>query len=150
MVPVRDSQLEVAVKKIQGLSPYLDEVEYLISARNWGYLQGFLGVFAEQETEFVDLIDGLYPTENPADQVCISTDCVIAITLRCIQSDIRSGGLMALCFGTRSFECAALTLHATDTEHTLTILWYHYCCYYYLTLLRALAQRCSTRHRTSF
>eukprot|EP00953_Heterococcus_sp_UTEX-ZZ885_P036512 18799-Heterococcus_DN1.PRE.6 len=69
MVPVRDSQLEVAVKKIQGLSPYLDEVEYLISAKNWNYLQGFLGVFAEQETEFVDLIDGLYPTENPADQM---------------------------------------------------------------------------------
>eukprot|EP00953_Heterococcus_sp_UTEX-ZZ885_P036518 18800-Heterococcus_DN1.PRE.5 len=72
MVPVRDSQLEVAVKKIQGLSPYLDEVEYLISAKNWNYLQGFLGVFAEQETEFVDLIDGLYPTENPADQTCSS------------------------------------------------------------------------------
>jgi hypothetical protein len=83
MVPVRGSQLEVAVKKIQGLSPYLDEVEYLISAKNWNYLQGFLGVFAEQETEFVDLIDGLYPTENPADQVytCINYTARTSCTL---------------------------------------------------------------------
>jgi hypothetical protein len=69
LVPIRDSQLEEAISKVQGLSPYLDEVEYLIEAKNWGYLQGFLGVFSEQEEEFVDLIDGLYPSDNPADQV---------------------------------------------------------------------------------
>ncbi|KAG5176905.1 hypothetical protein JKP88DRAFT_350886 [Tribonema minus] len=68
MVPVRDNQLETAVAKIQALNPYLEEVEYLITSKNWGYLQGFLGVFSEQEENFVDLIDGLYPTESPADK----------------------------------------------------------------------------------
>ena len=44
-----------------------DEVEYLITARNWDYLKGFLGVFATCEEDFVSLIDGMYPTEKPAD-----------------------------------------------------------------------------------
>lgn len=44
-----------------------DEVEYLITARSWDYLKGFLGVFATCEEDFVSLIDGMYPTEKPAD-----------------------------------------------------------------------------------
>lgn len=44
-----------------------DEVEYLITARSWDYLKGFLGVFASCEEDFVSLIDGMYPTERPAD-----------------------------------------------------------------------------------
>ncbi|CAM9267105.1 unnamed protein product, partial [Chrysoparadoxa australica] len=44
-----------------------DEVEYLIQARNWNYLQGFLGVFSSQEEQFVDLIDGIYPSQGAAD-----------------------------------------------------------------------------------
>lgn len=44
-----------------------DEVEYLITARKWDYLKGFLGVFASCEGDFVDLIDGMYPTSIPSD-----------------------------------------------------------------------------------
>lgn len=44
-----------------------DEVEYLITARSWDYLKGFLGVFATCEEDFVSLIDGMYPTERPVD-----------------------------------------------------------------------------------
>ena len=40
---------------------------YLITARSWDYLKGFLGVFASCEEDFVSLIDGMYPTEKPAD-----------------------------------------------------------------------------------
>lgn len=65
---VQDDQLLTSVKKIQALNPYLDEVEYLIVAKKWDYLQGFLGVFAEQEEEFVDLIDGMHPSLSPADK----------------------------------------------------------------------------------
>ena len=42
-------------------------MEYLITARSWDYLKGFLGVFASCEEDFVSLIDGMYPTEKPAD-----------------------------------------------------------------------------------
>mmetsp|Transcript_3342 Transcript_3342/g.5199 ORF Transcript_3342/g.5199 Transcript_3342/m.5199 type:complete len:319 (+) Transcript_3342:65-1021(+) len=62
---VPDSKLETAVNKVKSLNPYLDEVEYLITVRNWSYLTGFLGVFSQFENEFVDLIDGLYLTDDP-------------------------------------------------------------------------------------
>lgn len=42
-------------------------MEYLITARSWDYLKGFLGVFASCEGDFVDLIDGMYPTDSPSD-----------------------------------------------------------------------------------
>lgn len=42
-------------------------MEYLITARNWDYLKGFLGVFASCEGDFVTLIDGMYPTSIPSD-----------------------------------------------------------------------------------
>ncbi|CAM9603119.1 unnamed protein product [Laminaria digitata] len=67
LVVVSSARLTKSVETIQGLSPYLDEVEYLITARSWDYLKGFLGVFASCEEDFVSLIDGMYPTEKPAD-----------------------------------------------------------------------------------
>lgn len=39
----------------------------MITARSWDYLKGFLGVFASCEEDFVSLIDGMYPTDKPAD-----------------------------------------------------------------------------------
>lgn len=42
-------------------------MEYLITARKWDYLKGFLGVFGSCEEDFVNLIDGMYPTEKPVD-----------------------------------------------------------------------------------
>lgn len=43
-----------------------DEVEYLITARKWDYLKGFLGVFASCEQDFVELIEGMFPSSRPA------------------------------------------------------------------------------------
>eukprot|EP00904_Undaria_pinnatifida_P013286 jgi/Undpi1/9088/HiC_scaffold_26.g11548.m1 len=67
LVEISKGKLTKSVDTIQGLAPYLDEVEYLITARSWDYLKGFLGVFASCEEDFVSLIDGMYPTEKPAD-----------------------------------------------------------------------------------
>ncbi|CBJ29360.1 conserved unknown protein [Ectocarpus siliculosus] len=67
LVPVSDEKLAKSVETIQGLAPYLDEVEYLITSRSWDYLKGFLGVFATCEGDFVALIDGMYPTDKPVD-----------------------------------------------------------------------------------
>ncbi|CAM9868966.1 unnamed protein product, partial [Hapterophycus canaliculatus] len=67
LVPVSTDKLAKSVETIQGLAPYLDEVEYLITARSWDYLKGFLGVFATCEEDFVSLIDGMYPTDRPVD-----------------------------------------------------------------------------------
>lgn len=39
----------------------------MITARKWDYLKGFLGVFGSCEEDFVNLIDGMYPTEKPVD-----------------------------------------------------------------------------------
>ena len=53
--------------KCKKIKKHQDEVEYLITARSWDYLKGFLGVFATCEEDFVSLIDGMYPTDKPAD-----------------------------------------------------------------------------------
>eukprot|EP00903_Cladosiphon_okamuranus_P007553 g7327.t1 len=67
LVPISKDKLAKSVDTIQGLAPYLDEVEYLITARSWDYLKGFLGVFAACEEDFVSLIDGMYPTDKASD-----------------------------------------------------------------------------------
>jgi hypothetical protein len=65
---VASPALQKAIVKVQALAPYVDEVERLVSTRQWGPLQGFLGLFSEQEEDFVNCIDGIYPRSTPADE----------------------------------------------------------------------------------
>lgn len=39
-----------------------------IYERQWRYVPGFLETFVEQEDAFVQLIEGLYPTESQLDR----------------------------------------------------------------------------------
>mmetsp|Transcript_7091 Transcript_7091/g.9493 ORF Transcript_7091/g.9493 Transcript_7091/m.9493 type:complete len:335 (-) Transcript_7091:592-1596(-) len=68
VVSVSPNQLKDATERIKALQPYLDEIERYIFAEQYKYLGGFLGVFAEQENAFVQLIDGLFPSDSPADE----------------------------------------------------------------------------------
>jgi hypothetical protein len=43
-------------------------VERDIYERQWRYVPGFLETFVEQEDAFVQLIEGLYPTESQLDR----------------------------------------------------------------------------------
>eukprot|EP00640_Fibrocapsa_japonica_P001440 CAMPEP_0113935056 /NCGR_PEP_ID=MMETSP1339-20121228/2274_1 /TAXON_ID=94617 /ORGANISM="Fibrocapsa japonica" /LENGTH=385 /DNA_ID=CAMNT_0000937069 /DNA_START=80 /DNA_END=1237 /DNA_ORIENTATION=- /assembly_acc=CAM_ASM_000762 len=66
---VGKSDLAEAKIKIQALQPYVDEVENYIYEERWPLMGGFLGVFSEQEDQFVNLIDGLFPSNSPLDTI---------------------------------------------------------------------------------
>lgn len=53
---------------IHPTQPNIYQVERDIYERQWRYVPGFLETFVEQEDAFVQLIEGLYPTESQLDR----------------------------------------------------------------------------------